>query len=47
MELVETVKYFLESIETLLCIDGGGGGYVVTNEGVNEAGDICEKDLYF
>ena len=47
MEFVEVVKDFLEMIETVLCRGGGGGVYVVTNEGVHEASeDMGERSIF-
>ena len=39
VELVEAVTDFLEDIGMVFCIDGGGGGSVVTSEGVHESGE--------
>ena len=36
---MEAVKYFLENIGMVLCRYGGGWVFVVTNEGVHEAGE--------
>ena len=47
VELVEDIKDFLERIGTVLCRDGGGGVSVVTNEGVQEAGeDMVERYIF-
>ena len=46
VELVESIKYFLERIGRVLFIDRGG--YVVINEGVHEYGvDMGEIYIFF